>query len=67
MKRRSVRGPAACEFALLYAGVVLPLTFMVSSCPQMLWIWHGVVDFTRDGARYAATHCWMGDSSNVVS
>jgi hypothetical protein len=55
------------EFALLYAGVVLPLTFMIIVIAQMLWIWHSVVDFTRDGARYAATHCYVGDASNVVS
>jgi hypothetical protein len=29
-------------------------------------VWHSVADFTRDGARYAATHCWMADSSNVA-
>jgi hypothetical protein len=55
------------EFALLWAGVGLPLTFMLIVVAQMLWIWHSVVDFTRDGARYAATHCYTGDGSNVVS
>ncbi len=60
-------GQAVTEFALLYAGVVLPLTFIVIVVAQMLWIWHSVVDFTRFGARYAATHCYMGDGSNVVS
>jgi hypothetical protein len=36
---------------------------------EMAWIWHGVVDFTRDGARYAATHCYEGDgsASNVLA
>jgi hypothetical protein len=57
------RGQAITEFALLYAAVVLPLTFMVVFVAQMLWIWHSVVDFTRDGARYAATHCWQADGS----
>jgi len=35
----------------------------------MAWIWHSVVDFTRDGARYAATHCYQPDGSagNVLS
>ncbi len=60
-------GQAVMEFALLYAGVVLPLTFMIIVVAQMLWIWHSVVDFTRYGARYAATHCYTGDGSNVVS
>jgi Flp pilus assembly pilin Flp len=68
MRRRfgSRSGQAAVEYALLYAGVILPLTFMVVFVAEMLWIWHSVADFTRDGARYAATHCWMADSSNVV-
>src|ERR1700735_532908 len=33
----------------------------------MLWIWHSVVDFTRDGARYAATHCFEGGGTNVIA
>ena len=58
-------GQASIEFALLYGAVILPLTFMVVFVSEMLWVWHSVVDFTRDGANYAATHCWMGDGSNV--
>ncbi len=64
---RDTRGQETVEFALLYASVILPLTFMVVFVAEMLWIWHSVVDFTRDGARYAATHCWMSDGSNVVN
>jgi hypothetical protein len=60
-------GQAVTEFALLYAGVVLPLGFMIIVIAQMLWIWHSVVDFTRQGASYAATHCFVGDGSNVVN
>ena len=41
MSRR--RGQALTEFALLYTGAVLPLTFMVVFVAQMLWIWHSVV------------------------
>ena len=66
-RRQSTSGQAVTEFAVLYAGVVLPLTFMVIVIAQMLWIWHSVVDFTRDGARYAATHCYTGDGGNVLS
>ncbi len=55
------------EFSLLFAGVILPLTFMTIFVAEMLWIWHSVEDFTRDGARYAATHCWMADNSNVLN
>ena len=63
---RHKSGQAAIEFAVLYAGVVLPLTFMIVFVSQMLWVWHSVADFTRDGARYAATHCWIADASNVA-
>lgn len=66
MKRRAQSGQAAVEFSLLFAGVILPLTFMTIFVAEMLWIWHSVEDFTRDGARYAATHCWMSDASNVI-
>lgn len=60
-------GQALTEFAVLYAGVILPLTFMTIFVAEMLWIWHSVADFTRDGARYASTHCWTSDSSNVLA
>jgi hypothetical protein len=59
-------GQSAVEFSLLFAGVILPLTFMTIFVAEMLWIWHSVEDFTRDGARYAATHCWMPNASNVL-
>lgn len=65
--RRRQRGQAVIEFALLYAGVILPLTFMIIFVAEMLWIWHGVVDFTRDGARFAATHCYQASGANVVA
>jgi hypothetical protein len=55
------------EFAVLYAGVILPLTFMIVFVAEMLWIWHGVADFTRDGARFAATHCYQVGGANVVA
>jgi len=63
---QGLRGQALLEFAILYGAVVLPLTFMVIFVAEMLWIWHSVADFTRDGARYAATHCWNSDGSNVL-
>jgi hypothetical protein len=66
VRRRS--GQAATEFAVLCAGVVLPLTFMTIFVAEALWIWHSIVDFTRDGARYAVTHyCQATDGSNVVT
>ena len=65
--RRRRSGQASVEFALLYGAVILPLTFMIVFVSEMLWVWHSVVDFTRDGAHYATTHCWMADGSNVLN
>ena len=59
-------GQALTEFAILYAGVVLPLTFMTIFVAQALWVWHSVADFTRDGAHFAATHC-ATDGTNVIA
>jgi len=65
MKRKR-SGQSTIEFALLYAGVILPLTFAVVFASEMFWVWHSVVDFTRDGARYAASHCWQSGADNVL-
>src|SRR5437870_5030974 len=64
-QRRS--GQATIEYAILYAGVILPLTFAIVFAAEMLWVWHSVVDFTRDGARYATTHCWTANGDNVMT
>lgn len=48
------------EYVIAFAGLLLPVTMALVFTSQMLWIWHSVVDFTRDGARYASTHCWNG-------
>ena len=65
--RRQQSGQTLVEYAVLYIGVIVPLTFGILYLAQMLWVWHSVVDFTRDGARYAATHCWQSDGQNVIS
>jgi TadE-like protein len=67
MMRRlhSESGQTLIEYALLYAGVILPLTFAIVFLGELLWVWHSVVDYTRDGARYAASHCWQSDGGNV--
>src|SRR5271170_1811913 len=70
--RRSLRprcrqaGQTTVEFALVYAGVLVPLTFGLIYISQLLWVWHSVVDFTRQGAAYAATHCWESSAANVI-
>lgn len=66
MRRRRQGGQATVEWAITFTGVILPLTFMIIFGAQMVWAWHSVVEFTRDGARYAATHCWDG-GQNVVN
>jgi Flp pilus assembly protein TadG len=58
-------GQAALEFAFLYAGILLPLTFGIVYVAQMYWVWHSMTEFTRQGAQYAATHCWEASSTNV--
>lgn len=64
-RRRSEGGQATVEYAIVTAGVVIPLTFGLIFMAQLLWIWHSVSDFSRDGARYASTHCWQASGSNV--
>jgi hypothetical protein len=47
--------------------VILPLTFAIIFTSELLWVWHSANEFTRDGARYAATHCWQANGENVQS
>ena len=63
---RSRTGQASLEFVLACAGVLLPVTFALIYTSQLLWVWHGVNDFTRQGANYASTHCWEGSGGNVI-
>ena len=66
MKRsRSESGQQTMEFVILYAGVLMPITFAIIFTAQVLWVWHSVVEFARDGAHYAATHCWQTSGENV--
>ncbi|MGB9604756.1 MAG: TadE family protein [Bryobacteraceae bacterium] len=65
MRRES--GQSTLEFALIYGAVLMPLTFMIVFAAELLWVWHGVVEFTREGAQYAATHCWQAGADNVLN
>ena len=67
VRRRGESGQTTVEYGILYAGVILPLTFAIIFVAEMLWVWHSVVDFTRDGAQYAATHCWESNGQNVIT
>src|SRR5688500_195901 len=66
MKRRE-QGQATVEYAVTFAALIMPMTAAIIFTAQLLWIWHSVVDFTRDGARYATTHCWQGAGENVIA
>ena len=66
MAERNRGGQTTLEFALAFAGVLLPVTFAVVFTSQLLWVWHSVNDFTRQGASYATTHCWQSAAGNVL-
>jgi hypothetical protein len=59
-------GQTTVEYAMLMVGVIIPFTFGIIYLADALWVWHSMVDFTRDGARYATTHCWYADGNNVL-
>lgn len=66
--RRALRcdqGQQTVEYVIVYAGVLMPVTFAILFTAQVLWVWHSVVEFARDGAHYAATHCWQTSGDNV--
>lgn len=66
-KRRVSRGQATIETALVFA-LVTPLTFGLIAVAEIGWTYHALVTLTRQGARYASTHCWQDDAgSNVVN
>jgi hypothetical protein len=66
-RRKGQSGQAALEFVLAYGTVILPVTVMIIFTAQMMWVWHTMSDFARQGARYATTHCWQGAGDNVRS
>jgi len=66
-RRRSQSGQAATEYVIISAGVLLPVTMMLVFTAQILWTWHSAVEWTREGARYAATHCYQNGGGNVAN
>lgn len=64
VRRRS--GQVTTEFALLFTGVLVPTVIGITFVSQMLWVWHSVNDWTRQGAGYAVTHCWEASTQNVL-
>ena len=62
-----MRGQASVEFALVLIAGLIPLTLGLIAFAELAWTYHSLVTLTRQGARYAATHCWVDDAgSNVV-
>ncbi len=59
-------GQQVMEFVIVYGGVLMPILFAIIFTAQVLWVWHSVIEFARDGAHYAATHCWQGAGDNVL-
>lgn len=67
MREAGQRGQASVEFALVLIAGLIPLTFGLIAFAQLAWTYHSLATLTRQGARYAATHCWVDESgSNVV-
>ncbi len=66
MRKESRKGATAVEFLMVGMTVALPLGLSIFYIAQILWVWHSAVEMTRDGARYAATHCYQ-NGANVVA
>ena len=61
-------GQATVEMALVLIAGLVPLTLGLLAVAELTWTYHALTTLTRQGARYAATHCWQDDAgSNVVS
>lgn len=61
-------GQATIEMAIALALVILPMTLALIAFAEIAWTYHALVTLTRQGARYAGTHCWSDSAgSNVVT
>lgn len=61
--RKCRKGAVATEFILVGMTLFVPLSLCLFYTAQILWIWHSAAEMTREGARYAATHCWQNGSN----
>src|SRR5512141_2561380 len=64
--RSSASGQAMLEMALILA-IMLPLTLGIVAIMDVVWTYHALVTLTRQGARYAATHCYQDDAGTNVT
>ena len=60
-------GQATVEMALILGTVLLPLTLGIIALADVAWTYHALVALTRQGARFAATHCYQGDNGQNVT
>ena len=70
MKKNRTRqtGQATVEMAIGLALIIVPITLGLLNFVQLGWTYHSLTTLTRQGARYAATHCWQDSSgSNVIT
>ena len=66
--RTNCRGQATIETALALVLAIVPLTIALLGFAEIAWTYHALATLTRQGANYAATHCFQDDTgSNVVS
>lgn len=66
--RKLDSGQASLETAVVLAAIIIPLTVGTLMVSQAVWTWAGIIQLTRLGANYAATHCWQDSAgSNVVN
>ena len=62
------RGQASIETVLALMVGIIPLTLGLITFSELTWTYHVLTTLTRQGARYAATHCYEdATGSNVVS
>jgi hypothetical protein len=65
---RASRGQASVEMVLVLIAGIIPLTVGMIAFAEIGWTYHALVTLTRQGARYASTHCWQDETgSNVVN
>jgi len=68
MHWKNCRGQASVETVLALIVGIIPLTFGLIAFTEIAWTYHALVAVTRQGARYAATHCFQDETgSNVVT
>ena len=61
-------GQATVELALILGTMLIPLTGGLLAIAELTWTYHALVTLTRQGAHYAATHCFQdANGSDVVT